>query len=1308
MASVRVHQFHSGSAVGDAITNGMFLIRDALRARGIESDIYVEGRDPRLSDELRLLGQFEPQPDDILLIHHSMGHDVMPFLVGLKCRKILVYHNITPPKFFAGSRGWQEYSVKGYDQLSTLKEMVMHAIADSDYNAEELKRRGFDDVTTIPLLRDFKAVRHQPFNQRHQHFDEPAYHLIFVGRIAGNKGQIELVEFMAAYSDSFDYPLKLTLIGHSHHDGTGYGDRIRGLIARYGLEDRIALVGHISDEDLYGYYRAADAYVSLSQHEGFGVPLVEAMAFDLPIVAYDTAAISSTLGGSGVRIPDTRPDTIARALAPVLMSRETRRRVIRGQRRRLEDFDVDHLTDQLIATLSPLLQPGEQFPAPATDRLDTGLRDAERHYAVQGPCETSYSLAIVNRSLAIGLDGIENSSASVVPMEGQGEYAFDAEQAASYADLQRLLKPSPQQPETTAVTIRNTYPPRPGGMQGDYRLMNFFWEETEVPRKTIDLMERHLDGVLVASVFGRNILRNSGLSRPVAVIGCGIDHHAVPTEMPTRAAKISRNFRFLHVSSGLARKGIEELLLAYMTAFTIADAVELVIKTYDNETNVVRVLYERIIGHRPNAPVVNVIAASMLDADIQDLYASADAVVLPTRGEGFNLPAAEAMIAGVPVVVTGFSAHMDFCDDDSAWLIGFDFEPSESHVRSSNSMWVRPRPIELSVAMRRLYDAPPSVAAERDKKRLEAFETASSLTWARSAQKTDHFVDTLMTDAPSKPRLKVAWISTWNTKCGIASYSEFLAPNLSASATDVTIFATLEEPNTPDSANVVRAWSMSSDADSLRELTERIVDDGFDAVVIQHNFGFFSMRALSQAVSYLTSKGLDSYIFFHRTEVLVRNGQEQSISSIADTLRGATRLIVHSAADVNRLKSYGLIDNVVQIPHGLPIAPAFDPAMVKRFLGMREAFPLIASYGFLLPHKGISELIMAFGLLRADHPNAKLLLLNGEYPAPQSADEARLCRKLIGDLGLEESVVLITDYMDNEDVTLMLHAADAIVYPYQDTEESASGAVRFGLAALRPVAVTPLPIFKDVAEYCYTLPGTSAFQIADGLRALINDAETQRTLIARQKAWLDDVNWEQIGKRLTGMMVGLHNDTREVQIAPDYPEPKPRRTAVSRADPADVLSHLSEVPFVRLACQRILGRDPTDVEHAAVAELRQGRLSRDAFLARLTDEAETLRAQGDLARTEVVNFDDSAVLGDEAFVKALYTRILGREGDAGGVASHVERLSDGSATRADLVADFLQSDEFLNNDRIVSVVGEIRSPAGEKSSRATADMATTQ
>jgi hypothetical protein len=249
------------------------------------------------------------------------------------------------------------------------------------------------------------------------------------------------------------------------------------------------------------------------------------------------------------------------------------------------------------------------------------------------------------------------------------------------------------------------------------------------------------------------------------------------------------------------------------------------------------------------------------------------------------------MMSGVPVLVTAFSAHMDFCDEQNSWLLDFRFEGSQSHVRTSNSNWARVRVSDLALKMRKIFTALPDFVKERDEKRTKAFAAASALTWDRSAQKTEQFVDTVTMTPPSKSKLKLAWISTWNTRCGIASYSEFIVDHLPENSIEVSIFANEEPPNTPDSPSVRRAWFQSGETNSIADVAKAIVDEGHDAVVIQHNFGFFTLEALAEAVSYLEANDVCTYVFFHRTEDLLAGGQVRSIASVASHLRAATRLM---------------------------------------------------------------------------------------------------------------------------------------------------------------------------------------------------------------------------------------------------------------------------------------------------------------------------------------------------------------------------------------------------------------------------------
>ncbi len=1249
----------------------MFFIKDILAEVGIESDIFVEGRDPRLQDKLRLIGEIDPDPDDVLLIHHSMGHDLLPLIAEIPCRKLLVYHNITPPKFFEYGSFYEKYALLGYQQLTELQSMVEGAIADSDYNAEELRRRGFENVESIALLKDFQACRYAPYNQALQFFDEPRHQLLFVGRIAANKGQLDLIEFMGRHRDSFDQPLHLTLVGHSAH-GEGYADRVVREIANEGLSDRVNITGHIPDADLFGWYRAADAYISLSEHEGFGVPMVEAFALDLPVVAYNSSAISATLGGAGVLLDSKHPDEIAEALAPILLDKTRRRQVVQRQRKRLQDFSRKTVGRRLLDFLQPFLP---DFAINA--EIVTADPAPAREYSIEGPCETSYSLAIVNRSLGLGLADLD-VAVTLKPLEGMAGYQIDEAALASRPEIWPLME-AKEGRGREIVTVRNHYPPRPAGMTGDIRLLNFFWEETHVPPTYVNMFNHYLDGIAVASEFGKTILRNSGVRVPIGIIGCGIDHFRFTGERKNKVPDAP--FTFLHVSSGLARKGIEELFAAYCLTFSKADNVQLIIKTYDNATNVVRPFYAQYIAGRDDAPTVHVITGSMLDGDISDLYAEADVVVLPTRGEGFCLPAAEAMSLGVPTIVTNFSAHVDFVTEETSWPLDFDFEKSASHLASVTSMWVRPKTLDLALSMRKFYNADEEMKAQIAQRTGAAMQVARDMTWSAAASRTQSLVDDIMSNKQIFSKLKVAWVSTWNTKCGIADYSMFLVKALPKEYFDVTVFANIEQPLSPEGSEVFRHWQMMDD--DLGGLVDKVIAGGFDIVVFQVNFGFFDFKVMADVIYRLEDKGIETYSFFHKTKDATA-GRNISIGHVSDKLRSATRLIVHTVEDVNRLKGFGLIDNVARLPQGVPDAPTFEPQLVKRFLGMYDAWPVIATYGFLLPHKGIAELILAFSLIKTKFPNAQLLLLNGEYPSPVSSDEAARCRVLIRDLGLEGSVRLITEYLNNDDVLLMLQAADVVVYPYQVTGESSSAAVRVALAAQRPVAVTPLNIFDELEGLSYRLPGVSSAEMARGIEMLLNDPQLCYDMMMKQKQWMTETRWSEVGKRFGNMMLGLHEDRHKVSIQPPSQGGFGLREKKAASNwLSNLQNNLKPETFVALACHRMLGRSDDPRAEEWVEGLKSGRLTREAVIKGLESGLE--QAEAAEGTPVPVSFTDLDGSDHRSFVEAVYERLLHRPGDPAGVTYYGEQLDLGTLTRDDVITTVMMSDEFMALDHLVDV-----------------------
>src|ERR1700726_69442 len=150
-SKLNIHQFHSGSGIADAVTNSMLFVQSMLQRLGFESNIFAEYVEPRLSSRIQPLENLRVADNDLLLVHHSMGHNAFDRIAALRCRKFLVYHNITPPEFFTESDPTHAYALKGYAQLSLFRDLVEAAIAVSPFNARQLGQRGFDRLTVIPF-----------------------------------------------------------------------------------------------------------------------------------------------------------------------------------------------------------------------------------------------------------------------------------------------------------------------------------------------------------------------------------------------------------------------------------------------------------------------------------------------------------------------------------------------------------------------------------------------------------------------------------------------------------------------------------------------------------------------------------------------------------------------------------------------------------------------------------------------------------------------------------------------------------------------------------------------------------------------------------------------------------------------------------------------------------------------------------------------------------------------------------------------------------------------------------------------------
>ena len=489
-----VHQFHSGSATGDAITNSMLLIRRMLRAQGYRSEIFVEHVDPALAHELRPLSSLPGRDDYVLILHHSIGHDALDQVLAGSAPVILFYHNITPPALLPPLPALQRHARLGREQLARIRGRAVAALADSEYNAIELRRAGFGAVRACSLLFDLDALR----NEAEGRANGRPFTVLFVGRVIESKGQADLIDAFAAFAGSFGRPARLVLVGRTD----GPGDYLQALderIRRHALLDEVVVTGAVSDAELAAQYKAADLYVSLSWHEGFGVPLAEAVARGVPALAWPGGAVPYTLGGEDGLLRSREPADVAARMLELAASGERRAQLLAAQRRALERFA---LPLQWPAMQEALARAGAAAPVDAAARQALA---GQLRFTVEGHAQGSYSLAAVNRSLAAAIEAERPGQARLVPVEGVRTTDF-----ASLPPGMRALAGRPAPPSGPHVVISQHYPVHVPSERGDLALALVFWEESLMPAAMIQTLADGFDAVLAPSRFVAKALLDSG------------------------------------------------------------------------------------------------------------------------------------------------------------------------------------------------------------------------------------------------------------------------------------------------------------------------------------------------------------------------------------------------------------------------------------------------------------------------------------------------------------------------------------------------------------------------------------------------------------------------------------------------------------------------------------------------------------------------------------------------------------------------------------------------------------------------------
>jgi glycosyltransferase involved in cell wall biosynthesis len=348
----------------DAVSNDVLGMYDVLRRHRHDVRIFSETTalgNQKIFDVSRLR-RFLRDPDDLLIYHYSAGWSHgLSLLQELKCRKVIKYHNVTPAQFFAGfSRSDEELCETGRAQLKRLVQFDCDRyLADSAYNLNELILEGTKASTCFvvpPFHHIDRLSTIRPDDSVLRKYDDGKANILTVGRVVPNKGHLILLEAFANLYHNSNRASRLIIVGKGGEGFSPYSKLLYRAVDSLGLKDAVVFTGAASDEALKSYYILAHAFVMASEHEGFCVPLVEAMSMKLPIAAFASTAIPETLGDAGLAWPERDPFLLAESIDLILKESAVSTALgLRGLRRYQSVFTNQKIESSLMNALSTLI-----------------------------------------------------------------------------------------------------------------------------------------------------------------------------------------------------------------------------------------------------------------------------------------------------------------------------------------------------------------------------------------------------------------------------------------------------------------------------------------------------------------------------------------------------------------------------------------------------------------------------------------------------------------------------------------------------------------------------------------------------------------------------------------------------------------------------------------------------------------------------------------------------------------------------------------------------------------------------------------
>ncbi|EOQ89199.1 glycosyltransferase, group 1 family protein [Leptospira yanagawae serovar Saopaulo str. Sao Paulo = ATCC 700523] len=336
---MNIHQFSAGFQLGDAISQEMLEIKRLLAKENYEGNIFAENvlsSDRKFAEKLT---KANIKPKDVIVYHHSIHSKVLDFLLQFPNKKILIYHNVTPESFFEAYDLRFSYLLrKGREDLSVIKNNFQHSFAVSQFNLNELIHLGFKQSRIFPLHLNFQKWNLNSEDTKTKAYSYQTPSFLFVGRIAPNKCQDDLIRFARTWKSNYGNNFSLRMLGFCNPDQQSYLDELNFMITQLDLQEEVKIIPYVDESMLKKIYSESNLFLSMSEHEGFCVPLMEAMHFQLPVVAYAAGAVPETLGEAGYLFHSKDFDQLAKEIYKIFQNNEYRNTILFQQNQRLDSY----------------------------------------------------------------------------------------------------------------------------------------------------------------------------------------------------------------------------------------------------------------------------------------------------------------------------------------------------------------------------------------------------------------------------------------------------------------------------------------------------------------------------------------------------------------------------------------------------------------------------------------------------------------------------------------------------------------------------------------------------------------------------------------------------------------------------------------------------------------------------------------------------------------------------------------------------------------------------------------------------------